>query len=68
MQEIMITDPDDVFYPLSKHMYEDNNFVYHGTSSCFMERIEKKGWCKNDQHKNINDISYIRETFESLDF
>lgn len=65
MQEIMVTDPDDVFYPLIKHMYEDKNIVYHGTSSCFMERIEKKGWCKNDQH---NNISHICETFESLDF
>ncbi len=67
MREIIINDPNDVVYPLSKDVYEDLKILYHGTSNSYMERIEKKGWCKNDQPHDMKDIKYICEVFESLD-
>lgn len=68
IQEIEIRDPDNVFYPLNKECYEDISLVYHGTSSCYTEMVEKEGWGINDQPYDMDDIRYICETFEIIDY
>ena len=62
----MIT--DEVCYPLSRDIYEDSRIVYHGTRSSYTEKIETKGWCRNDQPYEIADIKFICELLESLDY
>jgi phage-related protein len=68
MLEKIIDNPDEVCYPLSRELYEDSKIVYHGTSSSYTEIIETKGWCRNDQPYEMNDIKFICELLESLDY
>ena len=68
MLEKIIDEPDEVCYPLSREIFNDSKILYHGTSNSYIERIESKGWCKNDQPYEMTDIKSICELMESLDY
>ncbi len=58
MLEKTINNPDEVCYPLTREIYEDFKIVYHGTSISYIEKIEEKGWCRNDQpYENFSHLS-----------
>ncbi|MHA1278376.1 MAG: hypothetical protein ACTSRC_19075 [Candidatus Helarchaeota archaeon] len=54
-----ILSPYNVTYPLDQDIFEQSNVLYHGTSSVFCEKIEKRGWVINQQPFDINEIKYI---------
>jgi len=65
---VEITNQYDVTYPLDRNIYENRRIVYHGTSSIFTEEIEKNGWGLNKQPYDIDDIKFVCEAYESIDY
>ncbi|MHA1150199.1 MAG: hypothetical protein ACTSR8_18360 [Promethearchaeota archaeon] len=66
MRTINVLHPNDFTYPLSKELFEDSKIIYHGTSNCFCENIENKGWIPHDIPYDIKDLKFIYEHFYSL--
>lgn len=64
---ITIKDPEDFICPLDKKTHENPNIVYHGTSSLFIDKIEKDGWSNDtDKPYDIKDIKLIHRIFDSI--
>lgn len=65
---LRIDDPNCIVYPLEKEMYDDPKIVYHGTSSVFVEKIEKRGWVANDTPYDMNDVKTVCNAYESIGY
>lgn len=68
MNIITINDPVDVFFPLEKDAFIDPNVIYHGTGSCFISKIEKKGWKLNDLPYYAEDFVKVEQIYDDIGF
>lgn len=68
MKVINLRNQNNITYPLSRKIFENDQVVYHGTSSNFTERIEKSGWRINDPVYDMNDAKKVCDIFDSIGY
>lgn len=67
MEAYMIESGNNLIFPFSKEIYYGPYTVYHGTSSCYSDSIESRGWAIGEVLYDMEDVRLICKILKDIE-